>query len=156
MGTGPERPSPTTEPVATSPDHSDGIFGRRIAAAFLDLALLLALFVILGLPLGEGNLGGGGPLVSLSGAGAALYVAMVFLYCIALEAAIGQTVGERLLGLRVVGPDGCRPSASAIAVRTLFRVVEGCRFCIWSRCWPRACVADGSATSRPRPGVDWT
>jgi hypothetical protein len=53
-----------------------------------------------------------------------LYFALVLLYYFALEAALGQTVGKLLLGLRVVRADGGRPSVVAVAVRTLLRVVD--------------------------------
>jgi RDD family len=60
----------------------------------------------------------------LTGAEAALYIALVLVYYFALEAAIGQTVGKLLLGLRVVRTDGTRPSLVAVAVRSLVRVVD--------------------------------
>jgi uncharacterized RDD family membrane protein YckC len=100
------------------------VLGRRISAALIDLALLLALFFVLGVTIGESRGEGGEFSVSLNGAEAALYLALVLLYYFALEAAIGQTVGKLLLGLRVVRTDGSRPSVAAIALRTLLRVVD--------------------------------
>src|SRR6185437_4792784 len=54
----------------------------------------------------------------------ALYLALVLLYYFALEVTTGQTAGKRLAGLRVVRADGGRPSASAVAGRTLLRLID--------------------------------
>jgi len=116
--------------------------GRRIAAALIDILLLTGLFVILSLIVGQTSAGigsfhislslvnitrNGQPVVniSLNGAWAVLYLALLPLYYFALEASIGQTVGKRLLGLRVQRADGGRPSGWAIAGRTLLRLIDG-------------------------------
>src|SRR6266567_7493718 len=116
--------------------------GRRIAAALIDIVLLTGLFVILSLIVGQTSAGigsfhislslvkitrNGQPAVniSLNGAWAVLYLALLPLYYFALETSIGQTVGKRLLGLRVLRADGGRPSGWAIAGRTLLRLVDG-------------------------------
>jgi uncharacterized RDD family membrane protein YckC len=116
--------SEPSEPLSPVPAGQEDVLGRRIAAALIDIALLFGLFVVLGLTIGESKTEGGSASVSLNGAGAALYFALVLVYYFALEAAIGRTVGKLLLGLRVVRPDGGRPSVSAIAVRTLLRIVD--------------------------------
>ena len=116
--------------------------GRRIAAALIDIVLLTGLFVILSLIVGQTSAGigsfhislslvkitrNGQPAVniSLNGAWAVLYLALLPLYYFALETSIGQTVGKRLLGLRVLRADGGRPSGWAIAGRTLLRLIDG-------------------------------
>jgi uncharacterized RDD family membrane protein YckC len=83
-------------------------FGQRIGAAVLDgLLLLLVAFVLLRLPL------------SLSlGAQRALMSALSALYLILATALTGQTVGKRLLGLRVVDHGtGELPGLRAAVVR---------------------------------------
>jgi hypothetical protein len=45
-------------------------------------------------------------------------------YYFVLEAWAGQTVGKRLLSLRVLHAGGARPSARAVAIRTLLRMVD--------------------------------
>jgi Tol biopolymer transport system component/uncharacterized RDD family membrane protein YckC len=120
----PESPSGADESPARASSSREDVLGRRISAALIDLALLLGLFVVLALTIGERKVEGGSVSLSLSGAAAGLYFALVLLYYFALEAALGQTVGKLLLGLRVVDPDGSRPSVFAIGVRTLLRIVD--------------------------------
>ncbi len=99
--------------------------GVRCGAAMIDLALLSGLFVVLSVTIGEASVGGGGFSFYLnSNADAALLLGLVLVYDFALEATIGQTVGKLLVGLRVVGRDGGRPRVSAVAIRTLLRVVD--------------------------------
>jgi uncharacterized RDD family membrane protein YckC len=145
MGGVPEQGAEPTEALPAAPAAQEDLLGRRIAAALIDLALLAGLFVVLALTLGESNgqgndisviveeddtvttispSDGDGTSFSLTGADAGLYFALVLLYYFVLEAAIRQTVGKLVLGLQVIRADGTRPSVSAIAVRTLLRIVD--------------------------------
>jgi uncharacterized RDD family membrane protein YckC len=105
------------------PGHED-VVGLRICAALIDLALLGGLFVIISCAVGQVSERGGNIHYSLSAAWAAALVAIAALYYFALEALSGQTVGKRLLGVQVYGPGGARPSAGAVAGRTLLRAVD--------------------------------
>jgi uncharacterized RDD family membrane protein YckC len=66
--------------------------------------------------------------VSLDGAPALLWAALSLLYYFASEAMTGRTLGKRLLGLRVAAADGGRAGAGQIAVRTIFRLLDGIGF----------------------------
>ena len=101
------------------------VIGRRIGAALIDLALMLLLFVVLGIALGEGESSDSGASVSLEGGEFVLFLALMLLYYFATEAAWGgQTVGKRLLGLRVAARDGGRASPGKIAARTALRLID--------------------------------
>jgi len=106
------------------PPGREDLLGLRIAAALIDLAVLAGLLVILSAAVGQASVSGGGFSVSVSGAWAALFLAVALLYYFVLEAWIGQTLGKRLLGLRVLGVGETRPSVWAVAVRTLLRLVD--------------------------------
>jgi uncharacterized RDD family membrane protein YckC len=106
-----------------SPDQED-ILGVRISAALINLALLVGLFIVVALAIGEATTEGGTVSLSLSGGAAAVYFGLVLLYYFALEAAIGQTLGKLVLGLQVVRADGSRPSVGTTALRTLLRIVD--------------------------------
>ncbi|MGH3660075.1 MAG: RDD family protein, partial [Micromonosporaceae bacterium] len=106
-----EDPSRAGEPVLDGSVGGEDLLGLRIGAAMIDLALLLVLFVVLAVVVGEAivNRVGVAFSFSLDGAGFAVYVALALLYYLVLEAAIGQTVGKLLVGLRVVRAGGGRP-----------------------------------------------
>jgi uncharacterized RDD family membrane protein YckC len=120
-----EGPAPILPPAAPPafPGRED-VVGLRISAALVDLALLAGLFVIIACAVGQVSEGGGSIHYSLNWAWGAAFVAIAALYYFALEALSGQTVGKRLLGVQVYGPGRTRPSAWAVAGRTLLRVVD--------------------------------
>jgi uncharacterized RDD family membrane protein YckC len=106
------------------------MFWPRIAAAFVDLVVLAGLFVIMAAALGETK--GAGPFVTLSFGSLDLalrgwwfiaFLALVLLYHFVLEAVTGQTIGKRLLGLRI-SRAGERASVGDVAGRTLLRLVD--------------------------------
>ncbi|HEX6585037.1 MAG TPA: RDD family protein [Thermoleophilaceae bacterium] len=94
---------------------------RRVLAAIVDLAIVgagtvLILFAADALASDSGDVRGALGAVIL---GWALY------YYFALESGDGQTVGKKLLKLRVVRADGRSAGMREIAVRTVLRVVDG-------------------------------
>jgi uncharacterized RDD family membrane protein YckC len=119
-------PSRASEPVPDGSVGGEDLLGLRIGAALIDLALLLVLFVVLAVVVGEAivNRVGVAFSFSLDGSGFALWVALALLYYLVLEAAIGQTVGKLLVGLRVVRAGGGRPNVWQVAARTSVRVVD--------------------------------
>lgn len=125
----PGAPAPATEPAPPAPPGQEDLLERRSGAALIDVALLTGVFVIFILTVGEIEIrteSGTGWRISanLDPAWWLVYLAVVLAYYFVFEVAVGQTVGKRLLGLRVVRADGSRPSAAAIAVRTLLRLVD--------------------------------
>lgn len=119
---------PSGEPYPMPPANPDDVLGRRIAAGLIDVGLLLILFIVFAVTIGdsESHKGSGSTSgsASLSGGPFFVYLGLVLVYYFVLEAAVGATVGKLLLGLRVVGSDGDRPSTGAIALRTLLRIVD--------------------------------
>jgi uncharacterized RDD family membrane protein YckC len=88
---------------------------RRVAAAVVDLAVIGLGGVLL-------RLAADGEFTPLLGA---VTVAWGLLYYFACESAGGQTLGKRLLGLRVERVGGGPADDRAIALRTLLRLVDG-------------------------------
>ncbi len=100
-------------------------FGRRGAAAAIDIGLMVALYVLLVAIFGEQRGGSGANTVTrLADGGNVIVVILVFLYHWRTEAAWGRTLGKRWLGLRVVAEDGGPPTARAILVRNLLRPID--------------------------------
>jgi uncharacterized RDD family membrane protein YckC len=80
--------------------------------------------VILSTAVGQASVGGGSLSFYLQGTWAVVFVALALGYYFVLEAWAEQTVGKRLLGLRVLSAGGRRPSVWAVAGRTLLRIVD--------------------------------
>lgn len=147
-------PPPVSEHVPDVSAGGEDLLGIRIAAALIDLALLSALFAILAATIGESTVEEGMFSFTLGGGRLVLYFGLVFVYYVALELAIGQTVGKLLLSVRVVRTDGGRPSARPSQCGLCFEAWTGCQRCIWSVSSPRSSPAHGasaSATSLPKP-----
>jgi len=90
--------------------------GSRIAARAVDVVILAAFDVGLGQLMGFGF-----DWLAL----AALAVLVYFAGC---DAAFGATPGKRLLGLRVLGPDGGRPTARQAVIRESFTLLGAVPF----------------------------
>jgi uncharacterized RDD family membrane protein YckC len=92
---------------------------RRVLAALIDLAIVVAgSTVILAAAgvLGQSDVGM--PLTAVT-IGWALY------YYFACESGSGQTVGKRVMKIRVVGTDGAPAGMREIGLRTVLRVIDG-------------------------------
>jgi uncharacterized RDD family membrane protein YckC len=114
----------TVGPAAEQPADQADVLGRRIAAGLIDVGLLFALFIVLGVTIGESESSNGGGSVTLSGGAFLLYLGLVLLYYFVFEAATQATLGKLLLGLRVMNLAGGRPSAGSIGLRTVLRIVD--------------------------------
>jgi uncharacterized RDD family membrane protein YckC len=109
----------SSTPAGAPNGHSTPVAGpvldnRRVAAALVDLVVVGALVGLLS------QLAGG-----LTAGVAAVGVGWALFYYFALESGGGQTLGKRLLRLRVTGEDGDEPGIERIAVRTLLRLLDG-------------------------------
>ena len=105
------------------------VVGRRIGAGIIDLILVfLVLGIGLALLIGDTESGNGNASFKLEGADALIWVALALVYYGVAEAATGQTLGKRLLNVRVVGADGNAARPGQIVVRTLLRLVDGFAF----------------------------
>jgi uncharacterized RDD family membrane protein YckC len=107
--------TPVSAPQSDSaPVTGPELDNRRVAAAIVDLAVFGAVIGLLS------QLAGGlTTSVMAVGVGWALY------YYFALESSAGQTLGKRLLGLRVTGEHGEAPGIERIAMRTVLRLLDG-------------------------------
>jgi len=103
--------TPMVDPsVATGPQFDN----RRVAAAFIDLLVPLAL--------GSAAYAAG---LSFTRGLALVVAAWTLYYFFALESGDGQTLGKRIMNLRVVSADGRPASMGQIAKRTVVRIVDG-------------------------------
>jgi uncharacterized RDD family membrane protein YckC len=95
---------------------------RRVIAGVIDLAVVAAGALVIGLAAGLSGAQYGRPGLALS----ALITAWALYYYFACESGGGgQTLGKRAMKIRVAGVDGRPAGMGQIAVRTLLRVVDG-------------------------------
>lgn len=110
--------------TAPAPD----VTGKRIAAAIIDLIILAVVFLVMAALFGESEAGteedGASFSANLSGGAAIVYFLIVLGYYLVLEALTGQTLGKKVMGLRVVSLEGPL-TWGKVAVRTILRIVDG-------------------------------
>lgn len=114
--------------MGTPTEDRTEVVGRRIGAGLIDLLVILALGVVLALLIGTTETGGGNVTIRLEGAEALVWIALALAYYGVSEAATGQTIGKRLLSVRVARLDGGRPSNGQILTRTILRLIDGIAF----------------------------
>lgn len=135
------RGRPGRERLASSSRHAPTVvvasMTDRFTAAVIDLVLIGVIFAVLGLPTGRQTLTSttdpgihvttfgewlSNPTLALLAD--PLWLLLLLAYYFVLEACFGRTIGKRLLSLRVVQVGGGRPSISAIAIRTVGRIID--------------------------------
>jgi uncharacterized RDD family membrane protein YckC len=112
----------TTEP-ATTPTYED-VTGKRIVAALIDILIIFVFAVIMAVLFGDTESGDGGASFELSGLPAIITFIAVFAYYFVMEATSGQTVGKKVMGIKVISLDG-QLSYGKVAIRTILRILDG-------------------------------
>jgi hypothetical protein len=142
-------PAPVTAPAADvpapQPEDRTLLDSRRVIARAIDGVFVGAPFLVpvLGLP------------IRLSIA----LVAVMLLYFFVCEAVWGQTIGKRIIGLRVLMRDGRPATATATAVRTLLRLLDDSPLGLivylasGKRRQRLGDLAGGTIVARPTPGL---
>ena len=100
------------------------VLGRRIAAALIDAAIIAILLVLIAKGLGDEGATKRSLWAETEGAPRTLFLVLTFAYFFGTEAVWAQTLGKRVMKLRVVGVDGAKLSIGASAIRNLVRFVD--------------------------------
>ena len=103
--------------ASAAPVSGSKLDNRRVIAAIVDLLIVTA--GALAILVAGDSLSGDRP-----GALAAVVLGWALYYFFALESGEGQTLGKRLMKIRVVRADGRPASMGEIAVRTILRVID--------------------------------
>src|SRR4051794_6580373 len=103
---------------------STEVVGRRIGAMLIDAFVLFVVFFVVGLASGGGHSGHGRASIHLGSNASLIFLGITLAYFFVCEALTGQTLGKRLLRIRVVSADGSRASVGQALGRTLLRVVD--------------------------------
>jgi uncharacterized RDD family membrane protein YckC len=104
------------------------VTGRRVVATVIDGLVFGVGYYLLALAFGDIRVQGEAAnwQSNLPTGWNAAFGLLVVLYYVLLEGYLGQTLGKRLVGIRVVSEaTGRIPGVSAAAVRTLLRIVDG-------------------------------
>jgi uncharacterized RDD family membrane protein YckC len=110
-------------PRAISADTTE-VVGRRMGASLVDGFLMTVVFVVVGLATGGGHSSHGRASIFVGGSGTLVILGISFAYYVLCEGLTGQTLGKRLLGIRVVSATGDRASWGQVSARTLLRVID--------------------------------
>ena len=138
----------TTISITTSQnialDYELGSVGDRLVAGIIDTAIIAGYIVILGIML---SLAGASS--THNGAWAILlaYFPVVF-YSLYSELLFnGQTVGKKVMGIKVISLDGDRPTLGQYLIRWLFRIID-----IWLMSFVLAIILVAATDRRQRLG----
>jgi uncharacterized RDD family membrane protein YckC len=108
---------------AVTADTTD-VVGRRIGALIIDSIVLGVVFVVIGLATGGGTASHGHAGVHLGTSATLVWLGFIYLYHFVCEATTGQTLGKKLLGIRVANLDGSKAGVGAVLVRTVLRLID--------------------------------
>ena len=115
-----------TAQASTASISGSKLDNRRVLAALVDVGIVLAGTVVI-LFAADALSGDSG---EIRGALGAVILGWALYYHFAMESGDGQTVGKKLMKLRVVRADGRPAGMREIAVRTVLRVVDSIGFYI--------------------------
>ncbi len=100
------------------------VLGRRIVAAVIDVAIIGILLVAIAKGLGNEEAREYSLWAETQGAPRALFFLLTFAYFFGTELVSGQTLGKRVMKLRVVCEDGTKAGAGPVFVRNLLRAID--------------------------------
>lgn len=100
------------------------VTGRRIAAALIDVAIISILLIVIAKTLGDEGAREYSLWAETQGTPRALFFLLTFAYFFGTELVWAQTLGKRVMKLRVVRSDGTKAGAAPIIVRNLVRLVD--------------------------------
>ena len=100
------------------------VLGRRIAAAAIDAAVILILLVVVAKALGDEEGASRSIWAETEGSPRAVFFVLAFAYYFGTELLWAQTVGKRVMKLRVVGPGGTKLTAGPALIRNVVRFVD--------------------------------
>jgi uncharacterized RDD family membrane protein YckC len=100
------------------------ILGRRVAAAVIDTLIVLILLVVVAKTLGDEGATKRSIWAETSGSPRAVFLLLAFAYFVGTELVWAQTIGKRVMKLRVVGLDGAKLAPGPALIRNVVRVVD--------------------------------
>ncbi len=100
------------------------VTGRRIAAALIDAAIMGILLVVIAKAFGNEQASSYSLWAETSGRPRTLFFLLAFAYFFGTELVWAQTLGKRVMKLRVVRADGAKAAAGPVFLRNVVRLVD--------------------------------
>jgi uncharacterized RDD family membrane protein YckC len=100
------------------------VLGRRIVAAIIDVAIIGILLVAIAKGLGDEGNRQFSLWAETRGAPRILFLLLTLAYFVGTELVWAQTLGKRVMKLRVVSQDDTKASAGAILIRNVLRGID--------------------------------
>ncbi len=112
-----------------APVHvTQDVTGSRIAAALIDIVVLFVVLVVFTILFGESNStnadGHHSVHIGLNGVPALIYFLLAVAYYLVPEVKTGQTLGKKIMSIRVITLDGSRLSWGKGIIRLVLRIVD--------------------------------
>ena len=104
-------------------EHTD-VVGRRIGAAVIDIGIIIVIVLLVGGIIGNDTAADAPDSARFGTLDRLVILALLFGYYMVTETVWNQTIGKRVLGIRVVSADGSKPTPGAILIRTVLRIVD--------------------------------
>src|SRR3954447_3433530 len=100
-------------PASSGPATGSQFDNRRVFAALIDIVLLIPVALLMATIFG-----------GFTGAAVVLTLGWALYYYFAFESSHGQTIGKRMMKIRVMRADGQPLDDGRVAVRTLLRAID--------------------------------
>jgi uncharacterized RDD family membrane protein YckC len=100
------------------------VLWRRVAAAVIDVGLMFVLLALVAGVFGNETESGAPVSEKMRGGPTGVFLLLTLAYFVATEKLSGQTIGKRVMKLRVVGLGGAPPTTGAVFVRNLVRFAD--------------------------------
>lgn len=100
------------------------VLGRRIVAAVIDVAIIGIVLVVIAKSLGDEDAREYSLWAETQGAPRALFFLLTFAYFFVTELVWAQTLGKRVMKLRVVRDDHTKAGAGPVLVRNVVRAID--------------------------------
>lgn len=103
-------------------DYPVAGLGERIAARLIDIGLFIVVFAIIMIALGMNGLLRGGSYIKIP---LIIYAAVFVFYDLLCEIFMnGQSIGKRIMKIKVISLDGAQPSIGQYLIRWVFRIID--------------------------------